>query len=370
MDTDGRDSGLDVLRLLCMLMLATYHFLNYYGGQYVSMASAGRKALIVQNFLWGGGRMICNVFLYISAWFLCEKEFRSERIFKAWITVFVHSIAVGVIFYQRTGDVAYLMEHIFPISAMVLWYASMYIGILMLSPILNILLRKENRRLTRKVVYVFLVVVSLIPSFYPRYSYPGAVFSWFALAYLVIGLMKLEGIRIGKAVSLWMFSVGWLACLLFYNGYDRMMGNGYLAAILNRCGFYAGLYFANLGSLPCCLAALGLFFFFLQIRIPAGKILGGVLKCISVASLDVYIVASMEGPGGKLAWVELWDAGYVSANIFQCYVMIGIGIALGILVGNVREYIWGRAVRHEAVRHVFLKIDDMVLDRRGARLKN
>ena len=54
MKTDNRDYGLDILRLLCMFMLATYHFLNYYGGQYINVADAGKSAIIVQNFLWGG----------------------------------------------------------------------------------------------------------------------------------------------------------------------------------------------------------------------------------------------------------------------------------------------------------------------------
>lgn len=83
----SRDAGMDALRLLCILMLAACHFINYYGSQYVSLASYWMRALIIQNFLWGGGRMICNVFFFISAWHLCEKEFRVERLFQVWISV-------------------------------------------------------------------------------------------------------------------------------------------------------------------------------------------------------------------------------------------------------------------------------------------
>lgn len=83
----SRDAGMDALRLLCILMLAACHFINYYGSQYVSFVDHGVKALIIQNVLWGGGRMICNVFFFISAWHLCEKEFRVERLFQVWISV-------------------------------------------------------------------------------------------------------------------------------------------------------------------------------------------------------------------------------------------------------------------------------------------
>lgn len=39
----SRDTGMDALRLLCMLMLAAYHFINYYGSQYISFANNGIK---------------------------------------------------------------------------------------------------------------------------------------------------------------------------------------------------------------------------------------------------------------------------------------------------------------------------------------
>lgn len=358
MKRDDRDYGLDMLRLLCMFMLATYHFLNYYGGQYV----AGKNALIVQNFLWGGGRMICNVFLYISAWFLCEKKFKIERILKAWATVFVYSIISGVIFYVRTGNASYLIEHIFPISSNVVWYASMYIGILTLSPLLNILLEKGNRRLTTKVVLVFFVGVCVIPSFCPKFSYfCYGVLSWYILAYLSVGLMKLENFWIEKKMSFFMFVVGWITCLWFYNSFGWLMGNKYIATIFGWCGMYSNIYFANLASLPCCLAALGLFFFFLQIHVPYKNRHGGVLLgCIGTASMDVYIIASLAGPNGKLAWVELWDANYMSGNIFQCYALIFLSVVLGLLLGNIRERAWRYMVHRKGFYYAFDKIDNII----------
>ena len=309
--------------------------------------------------------MICNVFLYISAWFLCEKEFKIERIVKVWGTVFIYSIIIGLVFFYKTKDIAFLIRHIFPISSNVVWYISMYIGILILSPALNILLKKENRKLTQKMGIFFFVAICVIPTFYPKTSYPGSVLTWFSLAYLLIGIMRLDNIKINSKISFGMFVVGWGICLWFYNSFDRIMCNKYIGTILKAGGFYREIYFQNLATLPCCLAALGIFFLFLQIHIPRGR-LQRILRYIEVASLDVYIVASMEAPNGKLGWVELWKANYAGDNIFQCYAMICIGVVLGVVIGNMREYIWNRIVHHFGLYHIFYRIDNIINKRETA----
>lgn len=258
----GRDYGLDILRLICIIMLATYHFLNYYGPTYTNIAVYGRKAVLVQNFFWAGGRVICNVYLYVSAWYLCEKEFRIERIFKTWFTVFVYSLIIGSVFYIRCRDMKFLIKHFFPISSCIVWYVSMYIGILIMAPLLNILLDDKFRKYTRIVVTLFVIMQCVIPSFYAKYSYPGAVLSWFMVAYLLIGIIKKDKINISRWIGGIMFALGWGLCLWFYNSYAGWIADPKISEIFVELGLYQGIYFSNLASLPCSMAALGLFIMF------------------------------------------------------------------------------------------------------------
>ena len=113
---ENRNYGLDMIRLISMIMLATFHFINYYASSYVDPNSVGNKAYVIQNLGWGGGRMICNLFLFISAWFLTDKKFKIERLLKVWFTVFVYSLIVGILFYIRINDKVFLIRHLFPIS--------------------------------------------------------------------------------------------------------------------------------------------------------------------------------------------------------------------------------------------------------------
>lgn len=148
----ARDTNIDLLRLFCMIMLSTYHFVNYYASDMVNTSTLGIKAFVIQNFFYAGGRIICNVFMIISAWYLCEKNFKSERVIKTWLTVILYSLFVGVYYSIKTNDSLFLWVHLFPISRAVVWYASDYIAILMISPLLNVFLREKNIRLTKRIV--------------------------------------------------------------------------------------------------------------------------------------------------------------------------------------------------------------------------
>lgn len=362
----GRDYGLDILRLICIIMLAVYHFLNYYGSAYTDITSYGRKAILVQNFFWAGGRVICNVFLYISAWYLCEKEFRIERIFKTWFTVFAYSLIIGIVFYIRCKDMTFLIKHFFPISTGIVWYVSMYMGILIITPLLNILLDEKYRKHTRIVVIMFLVMQCVIPSFYAKYSYPGSVLSWFTVAYLMIGIMKKEKVKVPSWIGIIMFALGWGSCLWFYNNYIGWIADPKISEIFAELGMYQGLYFSNLASLPCSIAALGLFIMFQNLQITLTK-WRGVLEKVSIASLDVYVFNSMESPWGKLAWVELWKKEYAPTRLLQCYLMIGLGITIGIAVGNLRECLYLRLKDRFYLNKYFDRMEKIICGKQNSK---
>ena len=165
--TSKRNNGLDFLRLICYIMLSSYHFLNYYGSSYINPLTNGYQAYIIQNFGWGGGRMICNIFLFISAYYFCEKQdFKIQRVLKVWITVLLYSILFGILFFSHS-DNQYFLSHLFPISTNVVWYATMYIGIIILSPLLNLLLNEKNRNITSKIVIVLFVLMIFLKDIFP-----------------------------------------------------------------------------------------------------------------------------------------------------------------------------------------------------------
>lgn len=262
----GRNVSIDSLRLLCMVMLATYHMFNFYGADYVSIQTFGTKALIVENCFWAGGRMICNIFVFISAWFLCEKVFSTERMIKVWLTVLFYSVPLGIFEYITEGDLWFLVKHLFPITSGQVWYATAYIGLLILMPVLNLLLRVENRKLLDFSMLAIFVFNSILPTFFPKIPLRLGTLGWFCFIYLMVAILKLDGKQIAFRWAMMLFLIGWSSALLLYNCYDYLYKYPVVQEIIGRLGIYRGMYFADLATLPCLFSAFGLFFMFVYVE--------------------------------------------------------------------------------------------------------
>lgn len=259
-----RNKGLDQLRILCMMMLAVYHIINFYKGNVVDIYSFGWKVILVQNIFWGGGRLICNVFLMISAWFLSDTHFRVERIIRAWLTTLLYSIICGVYICISTQQMEPLIKSLFPISNASVWYVSAYIGVLVLSPLLNTIIHKTNLKSTCLIIAAIFFFESVIPTFYPKGFMQFSYIGWFSLEYIFIGIIKKKQFNISKFVALVLFICGWAITLGFYNVFDYLNSYELGKYFFEAMGFYKSVYFACLSSIPCFASALGLFFFFLN----------------------------------------------------------------------------------------------------------
>lgn len=364
--TEGsvRDTNIDLLRFFCMIMLSTYHFVNYYASDMVNTSVLGLKAFVIQNFFYAGGRIICNVFMIISAWYLCEKNFKSERVIKTWLTVILYSLFVGVYYSIKTNDPLFLWVHLFPISRAVVWYASDYIAILMISPLLNVFLREKNIRLTKRIVIPLVVGECAISTLFPIAYIKLDTICWFCLLYLYVGLVKKGYVNISFKTSTIFMLIGWFSNLLYYDFYDYIKTIGVLHDILPFIGLNKSSYFVRLSSAPTFLCAIGLFIFFKEIHfknktnIGIGKVWGGVLRKIAVASLDIYIVASIESKNAKLAWVDVLFGGYNPGSMIELYGMVLFGLMIGIVIGNIREQVYNKSVKVLNLRtHIFMNID-------------
>lgn len=48
-------------------------------------------------FMGSAGRLVCNTFVMIGAWFLADSKFRPERVVNLWLEIFIYSVTITVI---------------------------------------------------------------------------------------------------------------------------------------------------------------------------------------------------------------------------------------------------------------------------------
>ena len=198
LSSKNRHSGLDLLRILAMIMIVCGHFLGFVNDNHLVSDSS-----VLYHFTYFISALCMpavNCFVLISAFFLSERQFKLSRIIKLDLTVLFYSAVlwfIGVKF----GSTAILSEEtinsFFPISFGNYWYISAYVGMVFLSPLLNLFISKINRRqhliTTCFLVLLFAVWCDILPRSNPFSVGSGYCLSWFVVLYLIASYLKKYG---------------------------------------------------------------------------------------------------------------------------------------------------------------------------------
>lgn len=184
-----RYSNFELLRIISMLLILSYHF-SLYGGWTFSNTMSVNRAFIL--FLSLGGKLGVNIFVLISGYFLVNSRFKLQRLLKVVAAVFFYSVAYLLIFkIVVPGDVntENIIKSFLPVTFSQYWFATAYVGMYAVSPFLNSIIRGLSFRRYVQLLAVILVLLSFVP---PTAAGPivGGNISWFVFLYFIAGFIR------------------------------------------------------------------------------------------------------------------------------------------------------------------------------------
>lgn len=336
----NRSSNIELLRIIAALFVLSYHTVN---------ATIDINALelpsrfIMTRLFFGMGRISVNIFVIISAWFLCKYNFKLERITNTWLSTIFYTVPIAITFvYFGKADLVYLITNMFPVFFQPLWFITTYVFLLFLTPLLNLILSKYEKRKCRNMI-IFLSVLFVLPlTFLPRVR--GAFYSevgWFCVLYLITGYLRIyQPLKIvnNKKICLLVFIISYLFIISWYILYYDVPYK-FLSNYLEFAGITHASFLNFTSSLPSFFASFSFFFLFKNMNITK---LNNVINYISKTSLDVYILLSLKGPSDLIFWVDIFDLDvYInSGNIFMNVTIVIIAaFVITSLIGRIRIYI-------------------------------
>ena len=357
-ESTKRQSNIELLRIICMLLIVMGHIVNqseiltsknlYYTGNDIF-------ALIVGS----GSRMAVNCFLIISCWFLVDKEFKIKRVIQVWLETFMYTFIITVIckaFNFSNVSIGTLIKSCLPITAGQLWYVQIYMGLLFLTPFLNKIMKGLSKQVHFKLLVVLFVMITLIPTILfmnPFYSKIG----WFVFVYLLIGYIKKYNIKIFKNPK----------CLVPLGGVTYLI----LCTIKGVCIFISRyspsiakysdkinqFYLHEIQTIPLLLSALIVFFAFKNIKMKYNKF----IDYIASSTLAVYIIHQVPS-----FYPFLWEKVFhikeaYSSSYFPLYFLgvVLIIFVVCIFIDKIRIKIMDKLIfRTERFNKVCQKIDN------------
>lgn len=193
MNKVSRNYGIDLLRIISMLGVVFLHVLGH-GGILNSDLSPANFSMVW--FLEVLAYPAVNCFVLISGYigYKEEKIFpKIKNLLTLTFTVAFYSVSLFLIFKffgPETLGLKELVKSFFPIILKNYWFFTAYVGVFLLSPLLNLLVYKSNF----KHAFVYLAVFSLfsiISTVYDSFSFIGGYsVIWFVLIYLLGAIIK------------------------------------------------------------------------------------------------------------------------------------------------------------------------------------
>lgn len=288
-----RNSNLETVRIISMLLIVAGHFIGQSG---ITEYSNGLE-LFIECLFGVGGRLAVDIFVILSAWFMVDMEFNFFRVFRIWFQVLFYTVLITllclIIFGYEAVGFKNLIQAFFPVCGKPLWFASAYIILMFFSPFLNRFLKNGGKKIVSALILVLSMVVVFIPSFIPISKFVltddfGSDLFVFVFIYILIGGVKLY---YGNLFNKFKYKVFFItAGILSYSTLVLLRflpyilpSNYIITDIISKIGFY---YRMNFNTVFCILSAVSFFMFFCNKKMKINK----TINTFAEGTFGVYIV--------------------------------------------------------------------------------
>lgn len=340
-----RQSNFELLRIISMIFIILAHY-STHGGILETDFSINYAIMALIRV---GGKLGVTCFVLVSAYFMTENNFKFEKIIKVGLqTVFYSCIWLLVLILagEDIGIGAFIKSVLAPIYN-IYWFVTAYIGMLLMSPILNIVIKKiikSDFYQGGKVLFYFLVGISILPFIFIGTEVFFDNVRWFCYLYLIGAYIKYHG---DKIVLLYQTNRWIKPSLILGLSIIIMWGSSICLKLLNISVLNSYTYYFYSMYSPFMLAsAIALFMIFRKINL-YNKAINQIAKVTFACYLIHDNMFARDFIWKKIFHVEL----FYYTNIFMIFGHIIIVIMTIFIVAFITEALY------QPIQNKLLKIE-------------
>lgn len=196
---EKRNTNIEMLRIISMIMIVLSHY-TVHSGIDKSMLPLGINRYLFEIFELGNIGVI--IFVMITGYFSVQNKGKVNvvKILKIYFQVAFYSLSIYLIFVlMGIEKFSYntLITCIFPITFKQYWFVTTYVILMIMTPYLNIVIDKLDKKEYLKLIIFSLIVVSIIP-FFTNQTFANNEITEFILFYLIGGYLRKHAIKVNK----------------------------------------------------------------------------------------------------------------------------------------------------------------------------
>lgn len=313
----GRNSNIELLRIIAMFMILAHHFIVHNGYDVLKLP-LGPERIFFQLVMAGGGKVGVVIFFSISAWFFLDKEQTiKSNLKRVWIMerelLFWSLILVTfyLVFDRTDLGMKLMVKSVMPLSMGVWWYATAYAIFLALLPFLAKGLKALGREYHLALATTVLVIWGLT-SFIPGMVRISDGFFGFIYLFILISAYKWY-MEPFTTRQVWLMIGTGLGFFLLYT----------CASItLSLLGHDMGIYITSDWRLPVIMVGFGMFLLFDRVTFHSR-----VINRIAQSAFAVYLITDYAA-SEKLLWIRLFNLQDLYQQPFAILQILGILLAI------------------------------------------
>lgn len=278
-----RESGIELLRIVCILLIIAQHYVLHGNYPEVNTVTFSWQCLFLQ-IVCGGGSMACDVFILITGFYMIDRESVSMKksvvLIGEMLFYSLLGLAVSVCVLNQNYSIAGLIKTAFPIL-WGNWFCMYYIVFSIFIPYINKGLNALSRQQYLRLVIAVIAVWSIIPTI-TGHAWKFGDFDTFVFMYVVGGYLgkyyKSNKTEMKKAIAVVILcTVGYII---------SVTGMDFLGMKLNKVLFLEkAMYLRNISSIVSVPLAISLVLIFKEIKFKSK-----IVNTISGSVLGVYLL--------------------------------------------------------------------------------
>ncbi|MBC8743168.1 acyltransferase [Lactobacillus sp. Marseille-P7033] len=204
MNKKGRNSSLELLRIISMFFIVIHHYAFYGTFNRINYISTNISTFRINLMLLFFGKVAVDLFVLIGAYFLSEKRFNFKRPVNLGITTIVYSLSIFIFikiaFPQLIWNHENWFQALFPFpSPTGYWFVDSYLFMLLLMPVLNLCLESFSLKKIKQFIVLLLILWSILPTFTTLFNYKLDLSpenfgyssgTFFLLIYIISGFLR------------------------------------------------------------------------------------------------------------------------------------------------------------------------------------
>ena len=314
-----RKSNIELLRIVSMLLIISFHYVLKSGYVYNEL---DLNTFIVKLF-YHFGELGVNLFILISGYFLIKGKFSYKKLILLLVEVlfyqaFIYTICyfAGIYHYTSFRDLIFV---IFPTIFAQYWFITAYVLLYLLSPFLNKFANSLDQNTYKKFLLLLLFIWSFIPTVFGIFHNTSEDllyynrFIWFIVLYFTAGYIRLYGFNIFKKRKNTLLIAGICFSLIIISIFTIH----YFRKSFELLGLTEIAYFWPPNSILVFGLSISIFYLFLNMNIKSSRI----INILASTTLGVYILH--DNDFNKYMWTNIFKTKErLNSNFSILYILI------------------------------------------------